>query len=132
MCLFLSSNTDLHFYLPLFRPQPPMPLVNSPGGVPVYPGAINMAATATQSPHLTSDCSSTSASPEPAVAVIQSTYRVESVPSGNNDAGGGASDLASDPNNEDDDMDDMYEDFEDEPKSDYSSDHETLESVGAN
>uniref|UniRef100_A0A3B4T6D3 SRY-box transcription factor 6 n=1 Tax=Seriola dumerili TaxID=41447 RepID=A0A3B4T6D3_SERDU len=100
-------------------PQPPIPLGNSPGGVGVYPGAITMATTATPSPHLTSDCSSNSASPEPAIPVIQSTYGVKSEPV----SGGGS--------NGDDDMD-MYEDFEDEPKSDYSSDHETREAVSAN
>uniref|UniRef100_A0A8D3DD49 SRY-box transcription factor 6 n=1 Tax=Scophthalmus maximus TaxID=52904 RepID=A0A8D3DD49_SCOMX len=99
-------------------PQPPIPLGNSPGGVGVYPGAITMATTATPSPHLTSDCSSNSASPEP-VPVIQSTYGVKPEPGG----GGGS--------NGDDDMD-LYEDFEDEPKSDYSSDHETREAVSAN
>ncbi|KAM7397119.1 hypothetical protein PAMP_020116 [Pampus punctatissimus] len=111
-------------------PQPPIPLGNSGGGVGVYPGAITMATTATPSPHLTSDCSSNSASPEPAIPVIQSTYGMKSEPSGN---GGGVSglDLPSDPTNGDDDMD-MYEDFEDEPKSDYSSDHETREAISAN
>uniref|UniRef100_A0A8D0D9W7 SRY-box transcription factor 6 n=1 Tax=Sander lucioperca TaxID=283035 RepID=A0A8D0D9W7_SANLU len=100
-------------------PQPPIPLGNGPGGVGVYPGAITMATAATQSPHLTSDCSSNSASPEPAIPVIQSTYGMKAL------------DLPSDPTNGDDDMD-MYEDFEDEPKSDYSSDHETREAVSAN
>uniref|UniRef100_A0A3P8STG2 SRY-box transcription factor 6 n=1 Tax=Amphiprion percula TaxID=161767 RepID=A0A3P8STG2_AMPPE len=100
-------------------PQPPISLGNSPGGVGVYPGAITMATTATPSPHLTSDCSSNSASPEPTIPVIQSTYGVKSEPG----SGGGS--------NGDDDMD-MYEDFEDEPKSDYSSDHETREAVSAN
>ncbi|XP_047451529.1 transcription factor SOX-6-like isoform X2 [Mugil cephalus] len=113
-------------------PQPPMSLGNSPGGVGVYPGAITMATTATPSPHLTSDCSSNSASPEPAIPVIQSTYGVKSEPGGGSNGGGvGALDLPSDPTNGDDDMD-MYEDFEDEPKSDYSSDHETREAVSAN
>ncbi|XP_044048567.1 transcription factor SOX-6-like isoform X2 [Siniperca chuatsi] len=115
-------------------PQPPIPLGNSPGGVGVYPGAITMATTATPSPHLTSDCSSNSASPEPTIPVIQSTYRVKSEPGGgggSNGGGVGALDLPSDPTNGDDDMD-MYEDFEDEPKSDYSSDHETREAVSAN
>uniref|UniRef100_A0AAX7V5S3 HMG box domain-containing protein n=1 Tax=Astatotilapia calliptera TaxID=8154 RepID=A0AAX7V5S3_ASTCA len=93
-------------------PQPPISLGNSPGSVGVYPGAISMATAATPSPHLTSDCSSNSASPDPAIPVIQSTYGVKSEP-GNNDM-------------------DMYEDFEDEPKSDYSSDHETHEAVSAN
>uniref|UniRef100_A0A8D2ZD47 SRY-box transcription factor 6 n=1 Tax=Scophthalmus maximus TaxID=52904 RepID=A0A8D2ZD47_SCOMX len=114
-------------------PQPPIPLGNSPGGVGVYPGAITMATTATPSPHLTSDCSSNSASPEP-VPVIQSTYGVKPEPGGgggSNGGGVGALDLASDPTNGDDDMD-LYEDFEDEPKSDYSSDHETREAVSAN
>lgn len=145
LCLFyvvLSTspvlNNSLSFFRPLFislslRPQPQIPLGNSPGGVPVYPGAITMATTATQSPHLTSDCSSNSASPEPAIPVIQSTYRVKSEPGGrsNNGGGLGALDLPSDPTNGDDDMD-MYEDFEDEPKSDYSSDHETREAISAN
>ncbi|XP_032378558.1 transcription factor SOX-6 isoform X2 [Etheostoma spectabile] len=114
-------------------PQPPIPLGNGPGGVGVYPGAITMATTATQSPHLTSDCSSNSASPEPAIPVIQSTYRMKSEPGGGGSNGGRvrALDLPSDPTNGDDDMD-MYEDFEDEPKSDYSSDHETREAVSAN
>ncbi|KAG7221161.1 hypothetical protein INR49_017509, partial [Caranx melampygus] len=110
-------------------PQPPIPLGSNPGGVGVYPGAITMATTATPSPHLTSDCSSNSASPEPATAIIQSTYGVKSEPGGgggSNGGGVGGVDLPSDPTNGDDDMD-MYEDFEDEPKSDYSSDHETRE-----
>ncbi|KAM7002777.1 transcription factor SOX-6-like isoform 4-T4 [Tautogolabrus adspersus] len=114
-------------------PQSTMPLGSSPGGVGVYPGAITMATTATQSPHLTSDCSSNSASPEPAIPVIQSTYGVKSEPGGGSNGGGvGVLDhLPSVPTNGDDDMD-MYEDFEDEPKSDYSSDHETREAVSAN
>uniref|UniRef100_A0A8C3AG45 SRY-box transcription factor 6 n=1 Tax=Cyclopterus lumpus TaxID=8103 RepID=A0A8C3AG45_CYCLU len=106
-------------------PQPPMPLGNSPGGVGVYPGGITMA-TATTSPHLTSDCSSNSASPEPAIPVIQSTYGMKSEP------GGGALGLPSGPGANGDGDTDMYEDFEDEPKSDYSSDRETREAVSAN
>uniref|UniRef100_A0A3B3UGC3 SRY-box transcription factor 6 n=1 Tax=Poecilia latipinna TaxID=48699 RepID=A0A3B3UGC3_9TELE len=114
-------------------PQPQISLGNSSGGVGVYPGAITMATTATPSPHLTSDCSSTSASPEPNIPVIQSTYGVKSEPGGggSNGTGVGAMDLPGDPANGDDDMD-MYEDFEDEPKSDYSSEHETREVVSAN
>ncbi|XP_015239985.1 PREDICTED: transcription factor SOX-6-like isoform X2 [Cyprinodon variegatus] len=113
-------------------PQPQISLGNSAGGVGVYPGAITMATTATPSPHLTSDCSSTSGSPEPNIPVIQSTYGVKSEPGGgSNGAGVGAMDLPGDPANGDDDMD-MYEDFEDEPKSDYSSEHETREVVSAN
>uniref|UniRef100_A0A8D3C6A3 SRY-box transcription factor 6 n=1 Tax=Scophthalmus maximus TaxID=52904 RepID=A0A8D3C6A3_SCOMX len=68
------------------------------------------------------------------VPVIQSTYGVKPEPGGgggSNGGGVGALDLASDPTNGDDDMD-LYEDFEDEPKSDYSSDHETREAVSAN
>ncbi|KAK2880454.1 transcription factor SOX-6-like isoform X1 [Channa argus] len=112
-------------------PQPLIPLSNSTGGVGVYPGAITMATTATPPPHLTSDCSSNSASPEPAIPVIQSTYRVKSEPGIGGSNGGGGLDLPSDPTNGDNDMD-MYEDFEDEAKSDYSSDHETREAVSAN
>ncbi|XP_047206142.1 transcription factor SOX-6-like isoform X2 [Girardinichthys multiradiatus] len=113
-------------------PQPQISLGNNSGGVGVYPGAITMATTATHSPHLTSDCSSTSASPEPNIPVIQSTYGVKSEPGGgSNGAGVGGMDLPRDPTNGDDDMD-MYEDFEDEPKSDYSSEHETREVVSAN
>ncbi|XP_063768284.1 transcription factor SOX-6-like isoform X3 [Eleginops maclovinus] len=117
-------------------PQPPMALSSSPGGVGVYPGAITMATTATPSPHLTSDCSSNSASPEPAIPVIQSTYGMKSEPGvvGSNGGSGGvvgALNLPSNRANGDEDMD-MYEDFEDEPKSDYSSDHETREAVSAN
>ncbi|XP_038855132.1 transcription factor SOX-6-like [Salvelinus namaycush] len=93
-------------------PQPQIPISNSAGGL--YPGAITMA-TATPSPHLTSDCSSASASPEPAIPVIQSTFGVVkpepvAMVTGDHPVNGG-------------DEIDMYEDFED--KSDYSSDHET-------
>ncbi|XP_062245387.1 transcription factor SOX-6-like isoform X3 [Platichthys flesus] len=113
-------------------PQPQIPLGNSPVGVGVYPGAITMATTATPSPHLTSDCSSNSASPEPAIPVIQSTYVVKSEPVGGSNGGRvRALALPSDPANGDEDMD-MYEDFDDEPKSDYSSDRETREVISAN
>uniref|UniRef100_A0A8C7Z251 SRY-box transcription factor 6 n=1 Tax=Oryzias sinensis TaxID=183150 RepID=A0A8C7Z251_9TELE len=64
----------------------------------------------------------------------QSTFKVKSEPGGgggSNGGGVGPLDLPGDPANGDDDMD-MYEDFEDDPKSDYSSDHETREAVGAN
>uniref|UniRef100_A0A3P9I8Z2 HMG box domain-containing protein n=1 Tax=Oryzias latipes TaxID=8090 RepID=A0A3P9I8Z2_ORYLA len=64
----------------------------------------------------------------------QSTFKVKSEPGGgggSNGGGVGPLDLPGDPANGDDDMD-MYEDFEDDPKSDYSSDHETQEAVGAN
>nr|XP_029541609.1 transcription factor SOX-6-like isoform X1 [Oncorhynchus nerka] len=100
-------------------PQPQIPISNSAGGL--YPGAITMA-TATPSPHLTSDCSSASASPEPAIPVIQSTFGVvkpEPVAMVTGDH----------PVNGEHEID-MYEDFED--KSDYSSDHETREPVSAN
>ncbi|KAG9352414.1 hypothetical protein JZ751_020828 [Albula glossodonta] len=99
--------------------QPQIPITTS-GGV-VYPGAITMA-TATPSPQMTSDCSSASASPEPTIPVIQSTYGLKLEP-GAVAAGDGV--------NGEDEMD-MYEDFEDEPKSDYSSDNETREPVSAN
>ncbi|XP_066557001.1 transcription factor SOX-6 isoform X2 [Amia ocellicauda] len=99
--------------------QPQIP-INTTAGV-VYPGAITMATT-TPSPQMTSDCSSTSASPEPTIPVIQSTYamKMESGPM-----------VASEAVNGEDEMD-MYEDYEDEPKSDYSSDNETHEAVSAN
>ncbi|CAB1331655.1 unnamed protein product [Coregonus sp. 'balchen'] len=100
-------------------PQPQIPNSNSAGGL--YPGAITMA-TATPSPHLTSDCSSASASPEPAIPVIQSTFGVvkpEPVAMVTGDH----------PVNGEDEMD-RYEDFE--VKSEYSSDHETREPVSAN
>lgn len=70
---------------------------------------------------MTSDCSSNSASPEPAIPVIQSTFGMKMEPGI----------VASDPVNGEDEMD-MYEDFEDEPKSDYSSENETQEPVSAN
>ncbi|XP_030270801.1 transcription factor SOX-6 isoform X5 [Sparus aurata] len=101
--------------------QPPqLPITTSASMV--YPGAITMATT-TPSPQMTSECSSASASPEPSIPVIQSTYNMKLEPStmANN----------SEPVNGEDEMD-MYEDFEDEPKSDYSSENETQEPVSAN
>ncbi|XP_029524419.1 transcription factor SOX-6-like isoform X2 [Oncorhynchus nerka] len=100
-------------------PQPQIPISNSAGGL--YPAAIAIA-TATPSPHLTSDCSSASASPEPAIPATQSTFGVVkpkpvAMVTGDHPAIG-------------EDEIDMYEDFED--KSDYSSGHETREPVGAN
>ena len=83
---------------------------------------------ATPSPHLTSDCSSNSASPEPAIAVIQSVYGVKAELGG---GGGGDLELPIVPTNGNEEVD-MYEDYEDEPKSDYSSDHETRGAVVAN
>lgn len=73
---------------------------------------------------MTSDCSSNSASPEPTVPVIQSTFGMKTEPSM-------PSVVPSEPVNGEDDMD-MYEDFEDEPKSDYSSENEAQEPVSAN
>uniref|UniRef100_A0A4W5R6D9 SRY-box transcription factor 6 n=1 Tax=Hucho hucho TaxID=62062 RepID=A0A4W5R6D9_9TELE len=98
--------------------QPQIPISTSAGVV--YPGAITMATT-TSSPHMTSECSSASASPEPAIPVIQSTYNMKIEPSAM---------LTNDPiiNGEVDEMD-MYEDFDEEPKSDYSSETETLEPI---
>lgn len=137
LCVVVRQNLTWVVFLSLYfsnlRPQPQISLGNSSGGVGVYPGAITMATTASPlSRRLTSDCSSTSASPEPNIPVIQSTYGVKSEPGGgSNGTGVGAMDLPGDPANGDDDMD-MYEDFEDEPKSDYSSEHETREVVSAN
>ena len=101
------------------RPQPQLPISNSTAGV--YPGAIAMPSAA-PSPHLTSECSSASASPEPTIPVIQSTFGIKP------EAG---TLMPSEPINGEDEMD-MYEDFDEEPKSDYSSDHETRETVSAN
>ncbi|KAM8877996.1 transcription factor SOX-6 isoform X3 [Synchiropus splendidus] len=88
----------------------------------VYPGAMSMATT-TPSPQMTSECSSASVSPEPTIPVIQSNYNMKMEPNtlANN----------SEPINGEDEMD-MYEDFEDEPKSDYSSENDTQEPVSAN
>ncbi|KAI1903921.1 hypothetical protein AGOR_G00000380 [Albula goreensis] len=99
--------------------QPPIPISTSAGVV--YPGAITMATT-TPSPQMTSDCSSNSASPEPTIPVIQSTFGLKMEP--------GAM-ATTDAINGEDEMD-MYEDFEDEAKSDYSSENETQEPVSAN
>ncbi|KAL4613491.1 transcription factor SOX-6-like isoform X1, partial [Arapaima gigas] len=101
--------------------QGPQIPISSSGGL-VYPNPMGMAGT-TPSPQLTSDCSSASASPEPAIPVIQSTYGVKVEPGDTLPAG--------DAINGDDDMD-MYEDFEEEPKSDYSSENETQEVISAN
>ncbi|XP_070985111.1 transcription factor SOX-6-like isoform X3 [Oncorhynchus clarkii lewisi] len=98
--------------------QPQIPI--STNASVVYPGAITMATT-TPSPHMTSECSSASASPEPTIPVIQSTYNMKIEPSAM---------LTNVPiiNGEVDEMD-MYEDFDEEPKSDYSSETETLEPI---
>ncbi|KAG7281716.1 hypothetical protein CRUP_027788 [Coryphaenoides rupestris] len=111
-------------------PQPSISLSNSVSSVGGYPGTITMAktTTVTPSPHLTSDCSSNSASPEPAIAVIQSVYGVKAELGG---GGGRALELPSVPTNGDEEAD-MYEEYEDEHKSDYSSDHETRGAVIAN
>ncbi|KAM9826743.1 transcription factor SOX-6 isoform 4-T4 [Syngnathus typhle] len=101
--------------------QPPqIPITTSPSMV--YPGAIAMATT-TPSPQMTSECSSASASPEPTIPVIQSTFNMKL--EANNIANN------SETVNGEDDMD-MYGDFEDEPKSDYSSENDTQEPVSAN
>ncbi|XP_063145483.1 transcription factor SOX-6 isoform X4 [Candoia aspera] len=99
--------------------QPQIPI--APGTGVVYPGAITMATT-TPSPQMTSDCSSTSASPEPSIPVIQSTYSMKT------DSGSLA---GNEMINGEDEME-MYEDFEDDPKSDYSSENEAHEAVAAN
>ncbi|XP_048341124.1 transcription factor SOX-6 isoform X5 [Sphaerodactylus townsendi] len=99
--------------------QPQIPITTGTGVV--YPGAITMATT-TPSPQMTSDCSSTSASPEPSIPVIQSTYGMKT------DSGSLA---GNEMINGEDEME-MYEDFEDDPKSDYSSENEAHEAVTAN
>ncbi|XP_034272886.1 transcription factor SOX-6 isoform X7 [Pantherophis guttatus] len=99
--------------------QPQIPIATGTGVV--YPGAITMTTT-TPSPQMTSDCSSTSASPEPSIPVIQSTYSMKT------DSGSLA---GNEMINGEDEME-MYEDFEDDPKSDYSSENEAHEAVAAN
>lgn len=85
-----------------------------------------MATAATQSPRLT-DCSSTSASPEPAAPLVQSAYRPRAEPGSR--SGGKGELVGPDPPgqlaNGDEDTD-AYEEFDEEPKSDYSSEHEPL------
>lgn len=87
----------------------------------MYPGAISMANT-TPSPQMTSDCSSTSVSPEPSIPVIQSTFAMKL------DSGSLA---GNDLLNGEDEME-MYDEYDEEPKSDYSSETEANEAVGAN
>ncbi|NXF28592.1 SOX6 factor, partial [Nyctibius bracteatus] len=99
--------------------QPQIPITTGTGVV--YPGAITMATT-TPSPQMTSDCSSTSASPEPSIPVIQSTYSMKT------DSGS----LAGNEMINGEDEIEMYEDYEDDPKSDYSSENEAHEAVSAN
>ncbi|XP_054826679.1 transcription factor SOX-6 [Eublepharis macularius] len=99
--------------------QPQIPITTGTGVV--YPGAITMATT-TPSPQMTSDCSSTSASPEPSIPVIQSTYGMKT------DSGSLA---GNEMINGEDEME-MYEDFDEDPKSDYSSENEAHEAVTAN
>ncbi|XP_020941015.1 transcription factor SOX-6 isoform X13 [Sus scrofa] len=99
--------------------QPQIPITTGTGVV--YPGAITMATT-TPSPQMTSDCSSTSASPEPSLPVIQSTYGMKT------DSGSLA---GNEMINGEDEME-MYDDYEDDPKSDYSSENEAPEAVSAN
>ncbi|KAM9860743.1 transcription factor SOX-6 isoform 1-T1 [Aulostomus maculatus] len=101
--------------------QPPQIPITTSASM-VYPGAITMATT-TPSPQMTSECSSASVSPEPSIPVIQSTYNMKLEPNtiaNNNEAVNGEDEM------------DMYEDFEDEPKSDYSSENDTQEPVSAN
>ncbi|XP_055971894.1 transcription factor SOX-6 isoform X3 [Sorex fumeus] len=99
--------------------QPQIPITTGTGVV--YPGAITMA-TPTPSPQMTSDCSSTSASPEPSLPVIQSTYGMKT---------DGGSLAGNEMINGEDEME-MYDDYEDDPKSDYSSENEAQEAVSAN
>lgn len=106
-------------FLNLYRQQPQIPITTGTGVV--YPGAITMATT-TPSPQMTSDCSSTSASPEPSLPVIQSTYGMKT---------DGGSLAGNEMINGEDEME-MYDDYEDDPKSDYSSENEAPEAVSAN
>uniref|UniRef100_UPI00398EC809 transcription factor SOX-6 isoform X6 n=1 Tax=Pristiophorus japonicus TaxID=55135 RepID=UPI00398EC809 len=101
------------------RQQPQIPITTAAGVV--YPGAISMATTAA-SPQLTSECSSESGSPEPSIPVIQSTYNMKRE-SGNLSM--------NEMMNGEDEME-MYEDYEDDQKSDYSSDNENQAAISAN
>uniref|UniRef100_A0A8C4ZBJ2 SRY-box transcription factor 6 n=1 Tax=Gadus morhua TaxID=8049 RepID=A0A8C4ZBJ2_GADMO len=101
--------------------QAQIPISTSAGVV--YPGAITMATT-TPSPQMTSECSSASASPEPPLPVIQSTFNMKLEPSpllvnSSSERPNGVEEM------------DLYEDFEEEPKSDYSSENEVPEPVSA-
>ncbi|XP_030632308.1 transcription factor SOX-6-like [Chanos chanos] len=100
-------------------PQPQLPISTSAGTV--YPGGIAMTTTP-PTPHMTSDCSSASVSPEPNIPVIQSTFDVKLEPGTmvTGDAINGR------------DENDVFDDFENEPKSDYSSDNDTQGTVNAN
>ncbi|XP_056463930.1 transcription factor SOX-6 isoform X2 [Gadus chalcogrammus] len=101
--------------------QAQIPISTSAGVV--YPGAITMTTT-TPSPQMTSECSSASASPEPPLPVIQSTFNMKIEPSpllvnSSSERPNGVEEM------------DLYEDFEEEPKSDYSSENEVPEPVSA-
>ncbi|XP_055505855.1 transcription factor SOX-6 isoform X6 [Leucoraja erinacea] len=99
--------------------QPQIPITTAAGVV--YPSAISMAAPAA-SPQLTSEYSSESGSPEPSIAVIQSTYSMKTE---------SANLPTSEMTNGEEEVE-MYEDFEDDQKSDYSSDNENQEAISAN
>uniref|UniRef100_A0A8C6SRW7 SRY-box transcription factor 6 n=1 Tax=Neogobius melanostomus TaxID=47308 RepID=A0A8C6SRW7_9GOBI len=103
--------------------QPPQIPISTTASMVYGPGAVTMATT-TPSPQMTSECSSASASPEPSIPVIQSTYNMKLEPNpmavNNSEAVNGEDEM------------DMYEDFDDDPKSDYSSENETQEPVNAN
>ncbi|CAF99661.1 unnamed protein product [Tetraodon nigroviridis] len=111
--LMRSRRQEMRQFFTVGQP-PQIPITTSPSMV--YPGAITMTNT-TPSPQMTSECSSASASPEPSIPVIQSTYNMKLEPNAM---------ANSEPVNGEDEMD-LYEDFEDEPKSDYSSENDTQE-----
>uniref|UniRef100_H2V546 SRY-box transcription factor 6 n=1 Tax=Takifugu rubripes TaxID=31033 RepID=H2V546_TAKRU len=116
--LMRSRRQEMRQFFTVGQP-PQIPITTSPSMV--YPGAITMTNT-TPSPQMTSECSSASASPDPSIPVIQSTYNMKLEPNAM---------ANSEPVNGEDEMD-LYEDFEDEPKSDYSSENETQEPVSIN
>uniref|UniRef100_H3CVG8 SRY-box transcription factor 6 n=1 Tax=Tetraodon nigroviridis TaxID=99883 RepID=H3CVG8_TETNG len=116
--LMRSRRQEMRQFFTVGQP-PQIPITTSPSMV--YPGAITMTNT-TPSPQMTSECSSASASPEPSIPVIQSTYNMKLEPNAM---------ANSEPVNGEDEMD-LYEDFEDEPKSDYSSENDTQEQVSIN
>ncbi|XP_056880841.1 transcription factor SOX-6 isoform X2 [Takifugu flavidus] len=116
--LMRSRRQEMRQFFTVGQP-PQIPITTSPSMV--YPGAITMTNT-TPSPQMTSECSSASASPDPSIPVIQSTYNMKLEPNAM---------ANSEPVNGEDEMD-LYEDFEDEPKSDYSSENDTQEPVSIN
>lgn len=112
----MQSSTQpspcLTFSFPTNRQQAQIPIATA--GV-VYPGAIAMAGM--PSPHLPSEHSSVSSSPEPSMPVIQSTYGIKS-----QEPSHIKEEMQTDEINGE--MYDEYDEEEDDPDVDYGSDSE--------